>query len=250
MQVQTLATSATCVLVTQTLQIISKSRSQVMNHIIDERTRSCYIWFKLTRPWHGGDGAGKPLEAIPWWRCLPADIHLRSCRASISGWSPAAKSKTCATLLHLTYPQRTIRCCQVQICLTWSVYGRVIIHLKSFQRVAAILLLTQPHNALFTILLDLATQGQLELRAVAEIAILAGINDGINEILVYGFVITRLKFIVQTNAQENPRQVFVVFPDILDKGDFILVDVAKSVVEQPPQWLHNNLQWWAACFRP
>jgi len=108
-------------------------------------------------------------------------------------------------------------------------------HLKSFEHVAAILLLTQPHNALFTILLDLTTQEQLELPAVADIKILAGINDGINEILVHGFVTTRLKSIVHTNAQENPPQVFVVFLDILDKGDFILVDVGKSVVEQPPQ---------------
>jgi hypothetical protein len=94
--------------------------------------------------------------------------------------------------------QRTIRSSQVQICLTWGVNWRAVTHLKSFEHVIAILLLTQPHDALFAILLDFSAQEPLELPAVAENEILA--QSG-NELLVHGFIAARRQAIVHINAQ-------------------------------------------------
>jgi len=73
-------------------------------------------------------------------------------------------------------------------------------HLEPFERVIAILLLAQSHFALFTILLDLATQKPLELPAIAEIKILA---HSCNEFLVHGFVAKRRQSIIHIFTQEN-----------------------------------------------
>jgi len=95
--------------------------------------------------------------------------------------------------------------------------------------------LAQPHDALFTILLDLAAQEPLELPIVVEIKLFAHSS---NEFLVNGFVTTRSQAIIHMNSQKNLGHAPIVFLDILNKSDSIVVHVDTITVEQP---FHKHL---------